>query len=454
MRVTSGTAGLAVAALALLASPLATQAAEAPKAQPSPAMVGYVNEPLPPGIQVTFNEREGAIFADASGHTLYSWPFRALRLGQVGDHSGRSACTDLKLTETGGFMEPYPPGLILPNVEHRPTCVQAWPPVLAADDAKPVGGWSIITRDDKKKQWAYRGQAVYTSYLDRELGDVLGASKSGGGRHTGRGPVGPAANLPPGFALVSSVTGGMLASEGRSVYVWDKDGANKSRCTGECLEQWKPILAPLLSEARGEFSVFEREPGIKQWAFRGKPVYTYADDPKGGGATFDGAEVPGWRNSYTYQTPSPPKEFKFQDTTTGVVIADHRGKTVYTYGCAEDTEDQLGCDTPDTPQEYRLAICGAGDPARCLTQFPYVPAAKGAKSESRLWNAMLINPMTGRVAPEGQKGAMYVWAFRGRPVYTFAGDREPGDMFAAGWGEIQGSRNGFTALVMQDYFMR
>ena len=454
MRMTNTAAALA--ALAFLAGSSAGAAETPAKKMPAPApeLAGYVKEQLPPGIQVAFNEREGAVFADAEGHTLYTWPFRALRLGQVGDHVGQSDCTNRKIRETGGFMEPYPPGLVLPNVENRPTCVQDWPPVPAAADAKPVGGWSIITRGDKTKQWAYRGQAVYTSVLDKDLGDVLGSSKSGGGRHTGRGPIGPAPNLPPGFGMQSTVSGGLLTSDGVSVYTWDKDPNGKSSCADACLKQWKPILAPLLSEAHGEFSVLERSPGVKQWAYRNKPVYTYAEDSKEQGATFDGADVPGWHNVYTYRAPPPPKEFKIQDMSSGVVLADHRGMTVYTYGCAEDTEDQLSCDTPNGPQEYRLAICGGGDPVRCLANFPYISAAKGAKSESRLWTVMQIDPMTGRLAAEGQKGSMSVWAFRGRPVYTFSGDKEPGDMFAAGWGEIQGQRNGFLAFVIRDYFMR
>ena len=36
-------------------------------------------------------------------------------------------------------------------------------------------------------------------------------------------------------------------------------------------------------------------------------------------------------------------------------------------------------------------------------------------------------PKTGKYAAPGQADAMHVWAFRGRPVYTFSGDKKPGD---------------------------
>ena len=66
--------------------------------------------------------------------------------------------------------------------------------------------------------------------------------------------------------------------------------------------------------------------------------------------------------------------------------------------------------------------------------------------------AATIDPMTGRIADPKQPGALRVWAFRDRPVYTFAGDREPGDAFADGHGEFRGQRNGFKAFWLRDDF--
>src|SRR5690349_11780370 len=34
-------------------------------------------------------------------------------------------------------------------------CATNWPPLQAAADAKPSGDWTVVTRDDGGKQWAY-----------------------------------------------------------------------------------------------------------------------------------------------------------------------------------------------------------------------------------------------------------------------------------------------------------
>ena len=451
MRMNSKAAGLAIAALVAAMASSATQAATPAKG----AMVeDYVAEQLPPGLQVILTERDGPVFADAQGHTLYNWPHRGLRIGAVGDYPGKSACTDERVTVTGGFMEPYPPGLTVPNVENRPTCIQVWPPLYAEAEAKPVGAWSVITRDDGKKQWAYRGQAAYTSWLDHGPGDVLGTSAGGpGGRGSGRNVIGPASNVPPVFTVVSTIRGRMLRAEGRTiVYTWDKDGANKSNCTGKCLNDWKPVQASALAEDRGQFTVFDREPGIRQWAFRGKPLYTRAQLLGAPDLNDEGGDSPGWHDVYTQVVASPPKEFTQQDSITGIVLADKHGKTLYVYSCQEDTQDQLSCDYPDAVQDYRMAICGGGNPARCQQQFPYVPAAKGAKSDSHLWSVMWVDPNTGRRASEGKPGTMSVWAFRERPVYTYEGDLEPGDIGGHQFGESEGLNNGYVAFFLKNVF--
>src|SRR4051812_34125256 len=44
-------------------------------------------------------------------------------------------------------------------------CVKQWPPVIASADVdRAAGEWSVITRDDGSKQWAYRGRPLYYSF--------------------------------------------------------------------------------------------------------------------------------------------------------------------------------------------------------------------------------------------------------------------------------------------------
>ena len=44
----------------------------------------------------------------------------------------------------------------------------------APADAKPMGDWTIVTRDDKTRQWAYKGRPLYTWIKDAKPGDTSG----------------------------------------------------------------------------------------------------------------------------------------------------------------------------------------------------------------------------------------------------------------------------------------
>jgi predicted lipoprotein with Yx(FWY)xxD motif len=122
----------------------------------------FVKVDMPAGFSVQPTELEGPVFANSKGRTLYVWPFARMRNGLTGDAKGKSNCGSKVLTETAGLASPWPPGLLLPDLETRPACTEMWIPELASADAKPVGEWSLITREDGNKQWAYNEQAVYT----------------------------------------------------------------------------------------------------------------------------------------------------------------------------------------------------------------------------------------------------------------------------------------------------
>jgi predicted lipoprotein with Yx(FWY)xxD motif len=53
-------------------------------------------------------------------------------------------------------------------------CDPAWTPFKAAADAQPSGYWSILTRADGTRQWAYQGYALYTNAKDKKPGEMMG----------------------------------------------------------------------------------------------------------------------------------------------------------------------------------------------------------------------------------------------------------------------------------------
>ena len=429
-------------------------------AQAASVKEDHVKAPMPPGFQVIVNELEGPVFADAQGRTLYKWPKWRLRNGDSGEIPLKPTCDNHVYRETSGFVTPYPAGLEMPDADNRPSCADLWPPVLASADAKPVGKWVIVDRLDGRKQWAYDGLALYTSILDKRPGDVLGGSTMlltpGGFADSGapRVPVGPDANLPAQFKVTTSLTGRLVTTnDGWSVYTFEGDSRNKSNCYDECLDSWEPVLAATYARPVGEWTIFERSPDIRQWAFRGMPVYRYLEDHRKNSQA--GSDIVRWRNVYTQLAPKPPKGFVLKDTLTGLLLGDARGMTVYTYNCTDDAADQLACDHPDSPQEYRFAMCGGGDPDTCVKTFPYVLAPAGAQSGNQIWSTIYIDPKTGKKATANQPGALHVWAFRDRPIYTFAGrsgygDETPEDFRANSWGEYFGKRNGFRVFTYRD----
>ena len=59
-------------------------------------------------------------------------------------------------------------------------CAKNWPPLMAAADAKPVGDWTIVTRADGTKQWAYKGMPLYGWSKDAKPGDMTGNGMGNG----------------------------------------------------------------------------------------------------------------------------------------------------------------------------------------------------------------------------------------------------------------------------------
>jgi len=96
---------------------------------------------MPAGVQVkVVADGKAKVLADAKGMTLYTFDNDTT--------PGKSACND--------------------------QCVQYWPPLLASSDAKSTGEWTVITRDEGAKQWAFKGKPLYTFVKDAVPADFNG----------------------------------------------------------------------------------------------------------------------------------------------------------------------------------------------------------------------------------------------------------------------------------------
>jgi predicted lipoprotein with Yx(FWY)xxD motif len=84
--------------------------------------------------------KKGPLLVDPRGMTLYYF--------ERDDSGNKSTCND--------------------------ACAEKRPPLMAADNAIAAGDFTVITRDDGKKMWAYRYRPLYTSQLDSAPGDIRG----------------------------------------------------------------------------------------------------------------------------------------------------------------------------------------------------------------------------------------------------------------------------------------
>lgn len=62
-------------------------------------------------------------------------------------------------------------------------CAGNWPPLMAAAGAMPMASYTIITRADGTKQWAYKGRPLYAWKNDKKPGDITGDGFLNGAWH-------------------------------------------------------------------------------------------------------------------------------------------------------------------------------------------------------------------------------------------------------------------------------
>jgi predicted lipoprotein with Yx(FWY)xxD motif len=87
----------------------------------------------------------------------------------------------------------------------------------------------------------------------------------------------------------SSAKGDILTNEKcMALYTFDKDTDGKSACNGPCATNWPVLKAEASDKAGDNYTIITRDDGSKQWAYKGKPLYTFAKDQKPGDITGDG----------------------------------------------------------------------------------------------------------------------------------------------------------------------
>ncbi len=99
-----------------------------------------------------------------------------------------------------------------------------------------------------------------------------------------------AVQAPAGVQTRKSDSGATVLTDakGMTLYTFDKDQSGKSVCNGNCAKNWPPLMADAGSMSMGDWTVITRDDGSKQWAYKGKALYTWIKDTKPGETTGDG----------------------------------------------------------------------------------------------------------------------------------------------------------------------
>ena len=62
--------------------------------------------------------------------------------------------------------------------------------------------------------------------------------------------------------------GVLVGPNGMTLYVFDKDTADKSVCNGGCATNWPPLMAADTDKVAGDYTIITRDEGKKHWALK------------------------------------------------------------------------------------------------------------------------------------------------------------------------------------------
>ncbi|MFG2502788.1 SCO0930 family lipoprotein [Streptomyces sp. NPDC048441] len=262
--------------------------------------------------------------------------------------------------------------------------------------------------------------------------DGYGAGSDGYGADTGDGKdkgSGAEAKAAGQLAVWDSKKLGQVVtdSEGFTLYRFDKDTAQppKSNCEGACATTWPvasaegAVAAPGVDKSLlGEVA---RADGTKQLTIDGWPMYRYAMDKKAGDAKGQGvggtwyAAAPDGKKASPAAEPVPAETAPAdpaglstrKDPKLGEIVVDKNGMTVYRF-------------TKDSAWPIKSNCVGA-----CAEKWPAVaPVDKADTQGIQKKGFMTYNRPDG-----GKQQTIDCW-----PMYTFSGDKKPGDTNGQGVG--------------------
>jgi len=347
--------------------------------------------------------------------------------------SVNSALESIRLEKTGLTLYTFDADPINATV-CAGDCITAWPPLLADAGAKAEAPLSLIETTNGDMQWAYKSKALYFFFGDSNAGEVNG-DEVGDVWHTATTePAIQRTNVNGHFLSATGQVNALMPVndsnsdfeikpmdlDGYALYTFDHDSADKSVCIEDCLVNWPAFVPSEADTAVGDFTIFTRDDGVQQWAFKGQALYFFIGDNARNDINGEGlgnvwhlikpeviASMPPIVNNQSdtefYVGQQTISSVKYNDDMLEAITLDKTGFTLYTFD-----NDPLN----DT------ACAGA-----CINAWPPLLADENAAAEAPL---SIIETSNGHMQ----------WAYKDKPLYFFVNDNAAGDVNGDEVGDI------------------
>lgn len=172
-------------------------------------------------------------------------------------------------------------------------CLTNWPALIAHAGAVATAPYSLVQRTSGEMQWALNGMPLYFFAGDTAAGQFNGEAL-GNNWYVARTPS-VAVNNHASKGRLFVAHGNIVDANGATdnsrldftLYTFDQDTPGQTTCFGGCLVAWPALYAPADAQPFGDFSVIVRDAntGVKQWAYKGLPLYFYVGDTAPGDVT-------------------------------------------------------------------------------------------------------------------------------------------------------------------------
>jgi len=342
----------------------------------------------PPGITLQLLHAGGrlgaagpAVYADADGMTLYRY--------DKDTPSAPSACSA--------------------------DCRKTWRAAAAPANAQADGDWSVLDDREDGRHWALKGVRLYRCADDAHPGDTKCDGRDGDWHMAAYHP-GDGVAMPLGIGLRELPNGGGQAfvdDRNMTLYMLAPTKGDRAGADADCRSNWKPAAAPEMADRVGDFAAVTRRDGVRQWTYRGWPLYRFAGDDNPDDANGAGAD-PHFQVALLQAYFMPPGIAIGHNPALGDILTAGNGMTLYARDRFIDADGhnfRTDHGTPATGRALGTASCD-GD---CLQDWRPFKAAAGAMP-SGYWEIF--------TRPDGTAQ----WAYKGYALYFYAEDKAPGDV--------------------------